>query len=128
MDENLLYRSVGARIRQARERTVPPMSQTKLAKKLVISRISIVNIEAGKQRAPLHLLWRIAEAVGTDLPLLIPRQTELLAEVAPVTLDALTVARIEAVATDDPETRRQLANFIGKVRARPTAEEVTSKS
>lgn len=118
IDDDLLYRTVGTNIRIVRERLVPKMSQTQLAKKLGVSRVSIVNIEAGRQHAPLHLLWRIAELLGTELALLIPRQDEFLSNLTPVKLDAETVARIEAVANGDPETRRRLAVFIGRVKSR----------
>jgi hypothetical protein len=39
----------------------------------------MVNIEAGRQRAPLHLLWQIAELLGSDLTLLIPSRDEMVA-------------------------------------------------
>ena len=67
-----LYRELGRKIREARERSGQKLSQEKLAKRLGISRASIVNIEAGRQHAPLHLLWQIAEILGTDLTFLIP--------------------------------------------------------
>ena len=45
-DEDALYRTVGDRVRAARERQPTKVSQVALAKKLGISRASIVNIEA----------------------------------------------------------------------------------
>ena len=78
-DFDELYRELGRRIRQARERNGEGLSQDALAKQLGISRASVVNIEAGRQRAPLHLLWQIAQLLGTDLTSLIPRNEELLA-------------------------------------------------
>lgn len=123
IDNELLYRAVGARIRSTREQMVPKMSQTRLATKLGINRVSVVNIEAGRQRAPLHLLWRIAELLGTELVLLLPRQDDDLPGAAPVKLDSDTVARIEAAANGDPDTRRRLADFIGKVKSRSAQDE-----
>ncbi len=69
-DFDELYRELGRKIRQARERQGERLSQDALAKQLGISRASIVNIEAGRQRTPLHLLWQIAELLGTELTLL----------------------------------------------------------
>ena len=75
-DFDELYGEVGRRLRQAR--VTQGLSQEKLARQLGISRASVVNIEAGRQRAPLHLLWQFSEALGTDLSLLVPRREELL--------------------------------------------------
>jgi transcriptional regulator with XRE-family HTH domain len=63
-DLDELYGEVGRKLRQARE--TQGLSQERLAKQLGISRASVVNIEAGRQRAPLHLLWQLSEALGTD--------------------------------------------------------------
>lgn len=65
-----LYQFVGDLIRQKREQA--GLNQTTLAKRISISRVSIVNIEHGRQRPPLHVLWRIAEALKVQLRDLIP--------------------------------------------------------
>lgn len=65
-----LYQFVGDLIRQKREQA--GLNQTALAKRISISRVSIVNIEHGRQRPPLHVLWRIAEALKVQLRDLIP--------------------------------------------------------
>jgi transcriptional regulator with XRE-family HTH domain len=116
-DEQLLYRLVGERIRIARQRHAPPMSQAQLAEKLKLSRASIVNIEAGRQRPPLHVLWQIAEVLGTELSLLIPSQAEYIKHEEAVELDEQTAAQIEAAASGDVTTRRLLTEFVGRVRA-----------
>src|SRR5882762_1811167 len=90
-----LYPVVGQKIRAARERSTPRLSQDRLAKRLDISRASIVNIEAGRQHAPLHLLWQIAEVLGTDLTLLIPRREDLLSPLALIQLNKKTMKQIE---------------------------------
>ena len=66
----ILYQFVGDLIRQKREQA--GMNQTALAKRISISRVSIVNIEHGRQRPPLHVLWSIAEALKVQLRDLIP--------------------------------------------------------
>ena len=59
-----LYRRLGANIRQARQRA--GASQEWLAKQIGLTRVSAVNIEAGRQRILLHQVKRIAAALGVD--------------------------------------------------------------
>jgi transcriptional regulator with XRE-family HTH domain len=112
-----LYRELGRRIRQARECNGERLSQDALAKRLGISRASVVNIEAGRQRAPLHLLWQIAELLGTDLTQLIPRSEELLAPANQVRLDKEMMKQIEEAANGDPGTVKVLTGLVGKLKA-----------
>ena len=116
-DFDELYRELGRRIRQARERNCEGLSQDALAKRLGISRASIVNIEAGRQRAPLHLLWQIAELLGTDLTSLIPRSEELLPTANQVRLDKEMIEQIEEAANGDPGTIKVLTGFVSKLKA-----------
>jgi transcriptional regulator with XRE-family HTH domain len=116
-DFDELYRELGRRIRQARERNGEKLSQDALAKRLGISRASVVNIEAGRQRAPLHLLWQIAELLGTDLTQLIPRSEELLAPANQVRLDKEMMKQIEEAANGDPGTMKVLTGLVGKLKA-----------
>lgn len=124
-DVDELYRKVGQKIRQARERHSPRLSQDALAGRLGISRASVVNIEAGRQRAPLHLLWQIAELLGSDLTLLIPCREELLAPPSQVQLDRGMMKQIEDAANGDPAALKILAGFVSKLRS--TVEEPHSR-
>jgi len=117
-DDEFLYQAVGEKIRHVRERSRPKLSQAQLATRLGVSRASIVNIEAGRQHAPLHVLWKIAGVLGTELALLIPQRDELLETQVPIKLDERTISQIETAANGDPETRRQLTGFISKTKAR----------
>ncbi len=117
-DDEFLYQAVGEKIRHVRERSRPKLSQAQLATRLGVSRASIVNIEAGRQHAPLHVLWQIAGILGTELALLIPQRDELLETQVPIKLDERTISQIETAANGDPETRRQLTGFISKTKAR----------
>ena len=101
-DFDELYRELGRRIRLARERNGEGLSQDALAKQLGISRASVVNIEAGRQRAPLHLLWQIAQLLGTDLTSLIPRNEELLAPAIQDRFDREMIKKIEEWAKEIP--------------------------
>ena len=110
-DFDELYRELGRRIRQARERNGEGLSQDALAKQLGISRASVVNIEAGRQRAPLHLLWQIAQLLGTDLTSLIPRNEELLAPAIHERIDREMIKKIEELAEGDPGTIKLMTGF-----------------
>jgi transcriptional regulator with XRE-family HTH domain len=110
-----LYSGLGRNIRDARLRT-DEFSQDKLAKRLKLSRASIVNIEAGRQHAPLHLLWQIAEVLGTDLALLIPRREDLVLPASSVPLDEEMARQIEDAAQGNEETAKLLAGFVSKMK------------
>jgi transcriptional regulator with XRE-family HTH domain len=116
-DNEMLYQAVGEKIRHVRERSKPKLSQAQLATRLGVSRASIVNIEAGRQHAPLHLLWQIAGVLDTELSLLIPQRDELLETQAPIKLDRQIISQIEDVANGDPDTRRWLTGFISKAKS-----------
>jgi transcriptional regulator with XRE-family HTH domain len=111
-----LYRLIGERISSAR--TSVGLSQNKLAKKLDLSRVSIVNIEKGRQRPPVHVLWKIAEALGIEITDLIPSLAQIANAETSVHLDDTTVSMIEDAANDDPATLRRLTEFIKHARAK----------
>ncbi len=115
-DEQMFYNIVGERIRTARQRCNPRMSQTQLAERLKISRASVVNIEAGRQHSPLHVLWLIADALGTDLSSLIPTRDEYAKHGTLTKLSEQIVTLIEASADGDAETRRRLTDFVGRAK------------
>lgn len=60
-----LYRGVGKRVRLLRTRA--RMTQEQLADSLGVTRSSIANLEAGRQRSPLHLYVGIAQALGVSM-------------------------------------------------------------
>jgi transcriptional regulator with XRE-family HTH domain len=111
-DFDEIYRGVGRKIRQTRMNQ--NLSQDSLAQRLGISRTSMVNIEAGRQRTPLHVLWQIAELLETKLTLLIPTPEELLAPQTQTVLDREMMKQIEEVANGDPATIKVLTSFVTK--------------
>ena len=123
-----LYRELGRKIRETRERPGQKLSQEKLAKRLNISRASIVNIEAGRQHAPLHLLWQIAEALGTDLTLLIPRREDLILAPDSVSLGDDMMRQIEHEAKGDPDTIKVLTEIIVKLKTSLEKQRLPRKS
>jgi transcriptional regulator with XRE-family HTH domain len=114
-----VYGDVGARIARARRAT--GLSQKKLADAVHVTRTSIVNVEAGRQRAPLHLLWQIAAVLDVEVADLVPTRADLVANSAPLQLDATVVELIEQAAANDDSTKRLLMEFIQQAKSKLTA-------
>ena len=76
ISEAQVYRSIGARIRDARKSN--KTTQLDLAKGVQLERSSIANIEAGNQRVPVHVLYRIAQKLGRDVNQFLPAPAELM--------------------------------------------------
>ena len=114
-DADALYRTIGVRIRDARKRSAQKLSQAKLAKHLGVSRASIVNIEAGRQHAPLYLLWKIAEVLDTDLVMLIPRRADLLSTERVVKLNDTMRKQIKLEADGNASLEKTLTGIVGRL-------------
>tara|TARA_R110002167_G_scaffold30531_4_gene101052 strand:+ start:109 stop:474 length:366 start_codon:yes stop_codon:yes gene_type:complete len=61
-----LYRAIGQKIRSLRGAT--HQTQAQLAAQIGVSRASLANIEAGRQKLLLHHLYTIADALNLDTP------------------------------------------------------------
>ena len=61
-----LYENIGSKIKEARQ--LRGVTQSELAKRLQLTRSSVANIEAGRQRVMIHWVMQIAEEL--DMPLL----------------------------------------------------------
>lgn len=71
------YEEVGRRIRDARKRRKPPLTQESLANLVSLTRTSITNVEKGRQKFLLHTLADIAVALQVQpVSLLPPSNTE----------------------------------------------------
>src|SRR5215475_6738399 len=112
-DFDEIYRGVGRKIRQTRVNQ--NLSQDSLAQRLGISRTSMVNIEASRQRTPLHVLWQIAELLETKLTLLIHEPEELLEPTSQAGLDREIMKQIEDVARVDTATIKFLTGFVTRM-------------
>ncbi len=66
-----IYQTVGSEIKKARISN--GMSQEDFANLLGLSRASIVNIEAGRQRPSLHLLFEISRKTQTKIEDFLPK-------------------------------------------------------
>lgn len=69
--KDTLYREIGRRIRAEREAL--GFCQSDVATYVGLTRTSMVNIESGRQRLPLHALYAIAEAFGVSIGCLLPQ-------------------------------------------------------
>ncbi len=78
-DDTALYLLVGERLREARARTPDKVTQEGLATAVGLERSSVTNIEAGRQKAPLHVLYALARELRVELATLVPTSEELVA-------------------------------------------------
>ncbi len=60
----------GARVRAARKNA--GLSPKAVASLVGLSRSSIANLEAGRQRVPVHVIWNLADALGVQVSALLP--------------------------------------------------------
>jgi transcriptional regulator with XRE-family HTH domain len=76
------YAALGQRVRAVREQQ--SLTQTQLGTRLVppVTRASIANVEAGKQRILAHTLVQIARVLRTPLDQLVPAYAESGAELS----------------------------------------------
>jgi transcriptional regulator with XRE-family HTH domain len=70
-----LYVEIGSRVRRARKEH--DWNQLELADAVHLTRSSIANLEAGRQRPPIHVIWLIAHALGVTVDKLLPSGAEL---------------------------------------------------
>jgi transcriptional regulator with XRE-family HTH domain len=63
-------REVGFRLQLARKRK--EMTQEQLATEIGIGRASYANVEAGRQRIPVDIVWRAAIVLGVSISNLVP--------------------------------------------------------
>ncbi|TDO83742.1 DNA-binding XRE family transcriptional regulator [Flavobacterium chryseum] len=70
-EQQLFYIKLGSKIKD--ERLKAEIKQEAFASFLNLSRASIVNIEKGRQRPPIHLLWSIAKILNIEVMELLPQ-------------------------------------------------------
>jgi len=75
IDQDLLYRIVGERLRKARRQG--SISQSDSAAAIAHLRTSITNIEGGRQRAPLHVLYELCHYLRIQLISILPLEEEV---------------------------------------------------
>jgi DNA-binding XRE family transcriptional regulator len=79
IDERRLFQEVGQKIRQIRAAPAgrASLTQAQLAEMVGLERTSITNIERGNQKVPLHVLYRICEALRVPITDVMPAVAEV---------------------------------------------------
>ncbi len=72
-DHKAFYEEVGRRIRDARNRCNPRLTQQGLANLVSLTRTSITNVEKGRQKLLLHTLADMAKALQVEPASLLPK-------------------------------------------------------
>jgi len=80
VDESLLYGMLGERLKQ--RRLEAKVTQAQLAQAAGVLRTSVTNIEAGRQKPPLHLLYRMCVVLDVEVSSIIPSNEEVAGQVA----------------------------------------------
>ena len=101
VDEQTFYEGVGLLIRE--ERRARDCTQEQLAGLVSLSRVSITNIESGKQRVPLHTLVDIAEALQVPTEKFIPSR-KVSFKTIKERVDTKEIERVTRTFFDDSET------------------------
>ncbi len=70
INQTLLYQHIGSVVRKRREAL--GMTQAQLAEAIGLLRTSVVNLEAGNQRVPLHTLFPICAVLGIEVADVLP--------------------------------------------------------
>lgn len=68
--EARFYRSLGSLVRKIREES--GLTQDQLAQKIGLTRTSITNLEHGRQKIQVHVLYELANALGVEPADLLP--------------------------------------------------------
>jgi len=75
VDDQELYRIVGKQLRERREKL--KLSQSKIADDVGLLRTSITNIESGRQKPPLHVLYSICLALKIEVVDVLPKTSDV---------------------------------------------------
>lgn len=95
-DSFVVYREIGSAIRRLRH--LQQMTQDDLASHVNLSRASIVNIERGRHRTQIHVLYDIANALSCDIHDLLPSGNSFGTKISPNLEKKLSLGEHESVA------------------------------
>jgi len=74
VDETRLYQIIGTRLKQRRSEL--GITQAHLAAAAGVLRTSVTNIESGRQKPPLSLLYKLCEALDAEVAAIVPTNAE----------------------------------------------------
>jgi len=108
-EQEIFYKMLGNRIREAR--VAAGLKQEAFASLLGLSRVSIVNIEKGRQGPPLHLLWDVARVLNLDVLSLLPDFVS--AEKVTATWEKIITKQSKG----DEKTKGRLIGFLEEIKS-----------
>jgi DNA-binding XRE family transcriptional regulator len=112
LEQNQFYQMLGNCIRKARIKA--GLKQHTFASFLSLSRASIVNIEKGRQRPPIHLIWVIAKVLNIEVNEILPSFTHS------EEINAKWKRLISKQTKGDKLSKEKLLNFIGEIQSLKT--------
>ena len=105
-DVKRFYEDVGRRVRAAREKA--GLTQGQLATRIGLTRSSIANLEAGRQKILLHALYGLSDVLDLDPAVLLPDRKRA---------QGLDFARLSEQASGFPaDDRAFVLNVVGAAR------------
>lgn len=108
-EQKAFYAELGKLIKAARIKE--NIKQETLSKDLgFVSRISIVNIESGKQKIQLHTLLEISNILKVSMKDLLPPIETIRKEINPKFVKTLNVNK--EIPSEDSKTKERIKNFI----------------
>jgi transcriptional regulator with XRE-family HTH domain len=75
VDQDLLYHGIGERLKQRRLEL--QMTQAQVAEAAGVLRTTVANLETGRQRAPLIVLYQLCSALGLETTAVLPRNSDV---------------------------------------------------
>ena len=102
----VLYEVLGSRIREEREKA--NFNQSHFAQLLQISRASLVNIEKGRQRTPIHVLYEISRILQISITSLLPDLNEIVTEEVKKDIQE----KIVKTSAGDQDLQQKLMDFV----------------
>jgi transcriptional regulator with XRE-family HTH domain len=108
--QTLFYEKLGENIKEARRRQ--NMNQEELGEKLGLSRVSVVNIETGKQRLPIHVLGDITDILKVKMSELVPDTARQRDNTGDNLIDSDTFNKIIRESKDSSDSPEKVINYL----------------
>jgi transcriptional regulator with XRE-family HTH domain len=103
--QDAFYAEVGRLVRE--ERKAKKLTQDELAEKVHLNRVSITNIESGKQKILLHTLVDIANALEVSPDKFLPKaEGKINYETVKTQLDTREAKKIGKIFFEQPESKK----------------------
>ncbi len=116
-EQLLLYSIIGHKISEARKKA--GLKQEPFARLIGLTRASVVNIEKGRQRPSIHLIWEIARKLNVAVRTLLPLDFFVSEETKVQTLRKEFKKSI-----DDKDAEAKIISFITEITAKDSNNEL----